>query len=69
MIAIANDKLFSESELLRNVRTYVKEHKIQDIEKDGFAAEVFILSVALDEPEDFVRGAIMKGGVERCCGL
>jgi hypothetical protein len=60
MIAIGNDKLYSESEILANVRAYVKKHKITDIDEGGFAFEIVILAVALDEPEDFIRGAIRQ---------
>ena len=58
MIPIGNDRLFSESEILKNVRTYVKDYKITDIDEGAFSFEIKILSVALDEPEDFIRGAI-----------
>jgi hypothetical protein len=58
MIKIANDKLFSLTEVLSNVRTYVEQEKITDVETGAFNFEIKILSIALDEPEDFIRGAL-----------
>ena len=60
MIVIGNDKLYSESEILANVRAYVKKYNITKIDSGGFAFEILILAVALDEPEDFIRGAIKR---------
>ena len=59
MISISNgDKLYLQSEILNNVRTYVEKNKVTDIDEGGFEFEIAILAAALNEPPDFIRGAL-----------
>jgi hypothetical protein len=55
MITVTSgDKLFSESEVLNNVRTYLQQHDITELDERFIS----ILSIALNEPPDFIRGAL-----------
>ena len=56
MIKIGNDKLFSESEILKNVRDYVISHNKGSIEKLDLG--INLLAAALGEDADFIRGAL-----------
>ena len=56
MITIGNDKLFSESEILKNVRDCVISHNKGSIEKLDLG--INLLAAALGEDADFIRGAL-----------
>jgi hypothetical protein len=56
MIIIGNDKLFSESEILKNIRDYVISRNKGGIEKLDF--EINLIAAALGENVDFMKGAL-----------
>jgi hypothetical protein len=57
MITVTSgDKLFSLSEVIDNIRTYLQQHDITELDERF----ILVLSVALNEPPDFIRGALRK---------
>jgi len=62
MIRIANDKLFSLAEVLERVRDYTQQQHVTDVGSAWFDVAIKVLAIALDESEDFIRGAIKTGG-------
>jgi hypothetical protein len=55
MISISSgDKLYSQSEILNNVRADMQQHDITEVDERF----ITILSIALNEPPDFIRGAL-----------
>lgn len=60
MIAIQNDKLMTMSEILANFRRHMKPIYYDDPTNRDIA--VYVLSAALEESEDVIRGAIKERG-------
>lgn len=59
MLQIGTEKLYTLTEIVDRVRDHLSNDKdVQDGNIDKYAFEIKLLAVALDEDEDFVRGAL-----------
>jgi hypothetical protein len=58
MIKIGNEKLFTMTEILENLRAYLKTETVDDL-KDGKADfEISAVAATIGESADFVRGFV-----------
>ena len=59
MLQIGSDKLYTLTEIVGRVRDYLSNDKdVQQGDIDKYAFEIKLLAVALNEDEDFVKGAL-----------
>jgi len=60
MIKIGNEKLFSQTEILENLRAYLKADgiTIYDLERGGSVFEILAVAATIGESADFVRGFV-----------
>jgi len=59
MLKISHETLYTKSEILGNVRAFLTDHPEDDTGLKLFFDDVeIVLSIALGEPRDFVKGAI-----------
>jgi hypothetical protein len=57
MITITTgDKLYSQSEILNNIRADMQQHDVTELDERFIS----ILSIALNEPPDYIRGALRR---------
>ena len=58
MIKIGNDKLFSMTEILENLRTYLKDVPLRDLKAGRSDFEISAVAATIGETADFVRGFV-----------
>lgn len=60
MIKIGTDKLFSQTEILENLKKYLRTETVADL-KDGRADfEISAVAAVIGESADFVRGYLTR---------
>ena len=60
MIKIGNEKLFTSTELLESLATYLRisNYPQQDIKNGSFDFEILAVAAVIGESADFVRGFV-----------
>ncbi len=58
MIKIGNEKLFSQTNLLENLATYLKATPVDDIKRGVNDFEISAIAAVIGESADFVRGFV-----------
>jgi hypothetical protein len=60
MIKIGYEKLFSQTELLENLKEYLKVEAVADLKAGKCDFEICAVAVVIGESADFVRGYLTK---------
>ena len=61
MIKIGAEKLFSMTEILENLREYMKNESVFDIQNSCYNFEIAAVAALIGEHPDFVRGFVCAG--------
>lgn len=60
MIKIGTEKLFSMTELLENLRAYLKDYTPEDMKNGAADFEINAVAAIIGESADFVRGFVTR---------
>ena len=61
MIKIGSEKLFSMTEILENLRAYLKDVPLNDLKNGRSDFEISAVAAVIGESADFVRGFVTRG--------
>lgn len=59
MIKIGYEKLFSQTEILENLKKYLRTETVADLKAGKCDFEISVVAAVIGESADFVRGFVM----------